>query len=227
MRREQEEDEVGLGLKIFAAFFVLAMGLFCWALVTTFTGPEEPDELAHLDPEERREERRRRWRRSEAHTAPAYQPVELSSDPDQNLAQEDPQMFASLHRGRRADAGVFTFPPQLHLGRVTTNVGDAPVQEGASCDVRVLPVAAGRFNCLVRVMCEGVVIYPDQAQYAGYAPCDIQNGNLRGATDDGVTSRDGDPAVKVDLRNGRVVISDNGPGVPTFSTTVALRGVRI
>jgi hypothetical protein len=88
--------------------------------------------------------------------------------------------------------------------------------------VRVLPVEAGAFNCLVRVMCGGRVIYPNADQSAGYAPCQVENGQPITATDNMATSSDSDPIVHVDMRAGTVEVADRGDGVDSFRATLEM-----
>jgi hypothetical protein len=73
--------------------------------------------------------------------------------------------------------------------------------------VRVLPVQSYSFNCLVRVMCDDVVIYPDDALRAGYAPCEVQGSEAISAVDD--SSTDGDREIELDVRARSVVIEEH------------------
>lgn len=106
--------------------------------------------------------------------------------------------------------------------RLTSVEGDVPFQAGTSCEVRTLPVRAGRFNCLIRVMCDGMVVYPEARQQAGYVSCDVENGAAVRAVDDGITSADGDPTVHFDAESRRVVVTDDGPGVRAFRAELSL-----
>ncbi len=127
-----------------------------------------------------------------------------------NETVEDPQMFAMRRSYGTQDAGTGApFGPTTIRGRLTTANGIGP-SHGAMCSVRVLPVRARQFNCLVRVMCDGVVLYPDEGQSAGYAPCEIEDGVPTRAVDTSHTDSDGDPAVDVDFFARRVRISDTG-----------------
>jgi hypothetical protein len=122
---------------------------------------------------------------------------------------EDPQMLA-MRRSFGEDAGMAAaFSPYLHAGRAIVVAGVDGVADRASCDVRVLPVRSpGGFNCVVRVRCGGVTVYPDSALEAGYAPCEIEGGVPRLATDRAPTDRDGDPELLVDVGSGRVRVHD-------------------
>jgi|GEM_PF-3444377 len=117
----------------------------------------------------------------------------------------DPQILA-MRRSFGSDAGMAAdFSPYAHRGHAVRVDGVDGVANNAACDVRVLPVQTGEgFNCVVRVRCGGVTVYPDSALAAGYAPCDVIGGVPRMATDRAPTDRDGDPELLVDL-NGRTV----------------------
>ncbi|MFT5356401.1 MAG: hypothetical protein ACI9KE_003626 [Polyangiales bacterium] len=157
-----------------------------------------------------------RARRNDGTFAPAVGDSEL--DPQQRAYRRS---FSTV-----PDAGALPpFVPSLHVGRLASVTGDAPAEEGARCEVRVLPVAANIFNCVVRVMCDGVVLYPDGAQAAGYAPCSVENGIVTRAQDEDVTSADGDPAMHVDLAARHVRVTDDGPLGRNFSATIELRPI--
>ena len=154
--------------------------------------------------------------RREGTFAPAVGEAEL--DPQEQAYRRS---FSSV-----PDAGAMPpFVPSLHIGRLASTTGDAPAQLGARCEVRVLPVAANVFNCVVRVMCDGVVLYPDGAQAAGYAPCSVVDGVVTRAEDEDVTSADGDPAMQVDLATRHVHVMDDGPLGRGFSATIELRPI--
>ena len=89
--------------------------------------------------------------------------------------------------------------------------------------MRVLPVQTYAFNCLVRVMCEGRVLYPNPEQTAGYAPCEVEDGRPLRAVDDGHTAADGDPLVRVDVQAGTVTVEDRGDGVDAYRATLRMR----
>lgn len=116
------------------------------------------------------------------------------------LEEDDLQVLA-MRRSFGDDAGMAAdFTPYRHVGRATAAVGLDGVSPSARCDVRVLPVRSeGGFNCVVRVRCGDVTVYPDGALTAGYAPCDVERGVPTLATDRAPTERDGDPELLVDL----------------------------
>jgi hypothetical protein len=135
----------------------------------------------------------------------------------------DPQVEAMERFMGPADGGVVPhFYPTYRTGRLASIRGDVPLPEGTSCEVRVLPVQTMQFSCLIRVMCDGVVLYPDPDQNAGYVECNLEGGAPATATDDGYSFADGDPTVAFDARAGSVSITDDGPGVPRFSAIVTL-----
>ncbi len=120
------------------------------------------------------------------------------------------------------DGGAGTFGAVTRRGRVAQVEGDAPVRAGATCDVRVLPVAAGGFNCLVRVICDGALLYPNPAQTAGYVACELGPAGPTFAADDGVSATDGDPRLTFDARAERVVVGDGGDGTAEYLATITL-----
>jgi hypothetical protein len=93
----------------------------------------------------------------------------------------------------------------------STNLPAARV--GQRCTVRVAPVTLPDFNCHVDVMCDGAVLYGVHPM--GYAHCDVEGASPLRATDPYLTGQDGDPAVHVDLRGGRVVVEDARDGRST------------
>lgn len=131
----------------------------------------------------------------------------------------DPQL-AAYRRSFQTEEGA-PFTPTARRGRLST-VRGLSLAPGATCDVRVLPVADSSFNCLVRVMCGGVVVYPNDAQTAGYVACELDGRAPRGAVDSMPTERDGDPAVALDLSHGRVLVSDGDPAHARFEVSIDL-----
>ncbi|MBN8614282.1 MAG: hypothetical protein J0L92_27025 [Deltaproteobacteria bacterium] len=121
--------------------------------------------------------------------------------------ETDPQMAAFQRSYTTAeDAGVRQpFSIAYHRGTLVSASGVA-VHPGASCEVRVLPVQSYAFNCLVRVTCDDVVIYPDDALRAGYAPCEIEGSEAVSAVDD--SSTDGDREIDLDVRGRSVLVQE-------------------
>ncbi|MBO6936030.1 MAG: hypothetical protein JJ863_13700 [Deltaproteobacteria bacterium] len=208
---------------ILAGFMVLSIGVAVWAL----SGGPGPATVARAgDGSSRTDERGHRGQR--AWSDPAERTSHWGSGPaDAGTAATDPQVAAYERSWQRfGDAGPGArapdFSPVTHIGVLNSVEGDTPVEEGARCEVRLLPVLSSLFNCVVRVACDDVVLYPDQDQQAGYAPCDVSDGIALRATDDGVTTEDGDPTVDVDVLGRRVRVHDDGPGVAPFSADIGL-----
>lgn len=224
MSPEPESESIRPGLKLLAVGMLLGLLVVGWVFFGhSSTDPLVPGhELAAYDASDRGDSHfGRRTRRSVAGSRDAG--VAVHEPPEARLRREDPQMYASRRSEGPPDAGVpHPFSAMLRTGHISVVAGDSPVDLGATCDVRVLPVRAQRFNCLVRVMCDGVVLYPNQTETAGYAPCDLESGLPVRAEDSGQTSRDGDPTLDVDVPGRRVVVTDSGPGVPSFEATVRL-----
>lgn len=126
--------------------------------------------------------------------------------------RRDPQLVASQRSFGGEDTGL---PPPFHetwaRGHLVSVSGAPEMQRGDECWVRVLPVMSGSFNCLVRITCDDVVVYPDSVERAGYAPCDVDQGRVLSGRDDSPSGRDGDPTLELDLRRGRVEITDAVP----------------
>jgi hypothetical protein len=153
-------------------------------------------------------------------------------------AVEDPQLAASQRSLRHDDAGVAVSTPFQETwarGHLVSVDGASSIHAGDECWVRVLPVGGAGYNCLVRVMCGGTLLYPDNAQQAGYAPCDVEGGRVVRGSDTNTSGRDGDPTLDLDLRRGDLTVHDVTPqqgepffrqlgaaGVRTFSARIAL-----
>jgi hypothetical protein len=136
----------------------------------------------------------------------------------------DPQAWAmrrSFPVDGDAGVGPLPFTPVERVAQIVESEGS--VRPGSSCQVRVLPVRTSEFNCLVRVVCEGRILYPNPTQTAGYAPCEVENGMAVSAVDDGPTAADGDPLVRIDLREGVVTVEDRGDGVAPFRATLRVQ----
>ena len=151
-----------------------------------------------------------------------------SASADGGVAVVDPQMAAFERSWQRfGDAGVGSAPgpefsPTTHLGVLRAVEGSLPLAAGARCEVRLLPVLSSLFNCVIRVACDDVVLYPDSSQEAGYAPCSVSDGIAMSASDDGTTAQDGDPRLEVDVLGRRVHVSDEGPNSALRSAEIGL-----
>lgn len=141
----------------------------------------------------------------------------------------DPQldaMWRSFRFAPQDERGERELPFEPTAQRATLLEAEGELAGGAtSCAVRVLPVAANAFNCVLRVMCDGEILYPDPRQRAGYVPCEIENGRPVRAVDDGHSSRDGDPLVSFDVHSGTVTVEDFLPsGERRYRATLRLDG---
>lgn len=141
---------------------------------------------------------------------------------------EDPQLLAmwrSFHElaPEYGSPPPLPFEPTAHRAELVDATGDVS-RSPSSCDVRVLPVSSGEFTCVVRVMCDGRVLYPNATQTAGYVQCEIQDGLPVRAVDSGFTARDGDPLVDLDLERGTVRVEEyDESGQPTYSATLRIQ----
>ena len=123
------------------------------------------------------------------------------------------------------DAGAaLPFSPFETSAALLRLAGEVPFDPDASCTMRVLPASGGRFNCMVRVVCGDEVVYPNQAQTAGYMRCELDgSGRPIAGVDRGHSALDGDPQVSFDLRTGELTVGDEGDGVAPFSASLRLR----
>lgn len=140
----------------------------------------------------------------------------------------DPQRWRMLRSFAipRGDAGVALPFEMVELAaEIAASSGESGVADDAACALRVLPVHVrdASFNCLVRVMCAGHVIYPNPAQTAGYVDCVVTGGRVVRAEDRGNTAADGDPLLLLDLENGTVTVEDGGDGVERFSLSLRVQ----
>lgn len=142
----------------------------------------------------------------------------------------DPQlgaMWRSFHSmsGPDGEAPELPFEPMAHRAELLESEGDVNASP-TSCDVRVLPVQSGSFNCVVRVMCDGRVLYPNPSQTAGYVGCEVDDeGRPIRAVDSGNSRSDGDPLVSLDLENGTVTVEDfDSSGERRYRATLRING---
>lgn len=145
---------------------------------------------------------------------------------DPQARRRDPQMLA-MWRSFRNEAQdgepELPFEPTAHRAELISAEGD--LAAATSCDVRVLPVRTSAFNCVVRVTCDGRVLYPNPTLTAGYVPCEVEDGQPVRAVDDGHTSRDGDPLVSFDMRAGTITVEDrDDTGRARYRATLRLDG---
>jgi hypothetical protein len=210
---QNDDSDLGPGLLALGAL-VLGVGavVAIWSSGATESASEPEEPWAFWgDPESAGPPGRRAASDPDAGVAMGHARIPVGSYEPGVLPgeEEDPQVFA-MRRSFGDDAGMAaSFTPYLHAGRAIMVAGVDGVADRASCDVRVLPVLSpGGFNCVVRVRCDGVTVYPDSALEAGYAPCEIEGGIPRLATDRAPTDRDGDPELVVDVSTRRVRVHD-------------------
>ena len=98
--------------------------------------------------------------------------------------------------------------PQVHEGVVTSARG-TPVREGQSCSVEVDGTSHDVWSCRVRVRCGEELVYG--LVDAGYNRCREDAGRFVEARDQHGTREDGDPRMRFDLGEGRIVVSDDDP----------------
>ena len=173
---------------------------------------------AHIRPPSRRSEPRAEARHVEHPLDPALAVV---------AEAPDPQLERSQATTGGLDGGVGSFGVVARRGHVASVQGDSPVRPGAACDVRVLPVASGGFNCLVRVICDGALLYPNPDQTAGYVSCDVDATGPTYAADGMVSGADGDPRLTFDGAHQQVLVGDGGnESVRDYLATITLDGPR-
>jgi hypothetical protein len=134
----------------------------------------------------------------------------------------DPQLMRSRATTGGADGGVGSFGVVARSGHVASVQGDSPVRPGMPCDVRVLPVIEGGFNCLVRVICGGELLYPNPDESAGYVSCDVDSSGPTFAADSMNSGADGDPRLTYDGARQQVVVGDSGEGMRDYLATITL-----
>lgn len=177
-------------------------------------------------PPSARSSRARRRERARRNDAPRpFDPAVAAAA--ETSTEPDPQLQRSRASAGSLDGGAGSFSGVTHRGRVAQVQGDAPVRAGASCDVRVLPVSAGGFNCLVRVICDGTLLYPNPDQSAGFVTCQVDASGPTTAEDRGYSSQDGDPLLTFDAPSQRIVVGDGGEGrVRDYLATITLDAPR-
>lgn len=149
-----------------------------------------------------------------------------AADPGRSDQVYDPQRSRMLRSFAMegGDAGArLPFEGVELAARITASSGESGVADDAACALRVLPVSDAGFNCLIRVMCAGHVLYPNPSQTAGYVDCVVVGGRVVRAEDLGRTAVDGDPRLRLDLERGTVIVEDDGDGVERFSLSLRVQ----
>lgn len=155
-------------------------------------------------------------------------PAERAADPRGLDRVYDPQRDR-MRRSFRvlADGGLEAPFDALRLPvRIESHEGTLPVSPTAACELRVLPLREPPFDCLVRVMCAGEVLYPNPSQTAGLNRC-VREGDRLTTIDDPVPAEvDGDPRIAVDLEAGTILVSTEGEPGQRFSARLRSLGDR-
>lgn len=94
------------------------------------------------------------------------------------------------------------------------DVVDGPVPAGitrarSGCQLSVRPAMSSSFNCRVVLRCGAAVIYG--AGTSGYNACQLANGTVWSARDEGTSVVDTDPDIDLDIAGGRMTVIDDGP----------------
>ncbi|MEW5850178.1 MAG: hypothetical protein AB2A00_15425 [Myxococcota bacterium] len=95
-------------------------------------------------------------------------------------------------------------------GRVVRVSGQAPVRVDDPCTVGVTPESRGGYPCRVSITCGKHTLYGGP-RLGGYAKCSVSDGKYTAASDDMLSSRDGDPWLQLDVTGGRATVRDNRP----------------
>jgi hypothetical protein len=239
MSQPPDDETIRPSLKLAAALVILGIAFVAsWVVVSAFSVPESPgarrpapdDWLAFEDPEPYAG--RRRLGDPVAAGDPRWSPDGGTGFSSTGIQQEprehDPQLERSIASLRHlGDAGVGEFSTLERTGHVTMVSGASPVAIGATCAVRVLPVLTSRFNCMVRVICDGVLLYPDPAEDAGYVACNVIDGMPSHAADQMASFQDTDPKVEVDLGMESVKVGDDTTDGASYLASIQLDRPRI
>lgn len=101
--------------------------------------------------------------------------------------------------------------PEVYEARVVAARGPLVPQRGDPCTIEVIRTDDPLFNCRIRIVCNGDVVYG--LADGGYNACYAQGARFVFARDRNGTRIDGDPRLYFDLVGGRVLISDDAPDV--------------
>ena len=110
-----------------------------------------------------------------------------------------------MHGGGLHERGFYE--PIERTGRVIGSTGDSPVAAASECHVRVSPVSSPRFNCRVQVDCGGTMVYG--SGHGGFARCTVGSAGPVAALDPWGSADEGDPKLKMDLDQDRIVVEDD------------------
>lgn len=84
------------------------------------------------------------------------------------------------------------------------------VRAGAPCDIRIAPESRGGFDCRMTLRCAGITLYGGE-KLGGYGDCEVREGRYASAADPRLSSKDGDPSIRIDLAAGEAVFADDRP----------------
>ncbi len=121
----------------------------------------------------------------------------------------DPQR-ALMERQIGGDAGFeLPFEP-LEVGVTLLDIeGQPPIGvDSEPCLLRVLPVVAPPYDCVVRVVCGGAVVYPNPSQTGGFNRCALAGRAVSRVEDEGTTAEDEDPTLSLDVARRRLIVGD-------------------
>lgn len=108
-------------------------------------------------------------------------------------------------------------------GRVSAVTGPAPHIVGAPCALRVVRVSGGRYDCMVRLACDGRPLYGNDATNDGYNDCaEDEAGRPVRASDPRTSAEDTDPALELDIPGGRATVRDATSAGEPWTVSVAL-----
>ena len=234
-----DDDEIRPSLKLAAVLVILvAAAIVAWAVSSPFdfdspraSRPQTSDPFAWSEPDAGVGGHPGRTTASDP--VPAHDPRVSGTHPDEWAGEtdrprsrpRDPQLERSLASLRFApDAGLGLFDTMERTGHVTSIEGDAPIGVGAMCSVRVLPVLTNRFNCMIRVICDGVLLYPDPSEDAGYVDCRVVNGTPATAHDHMATWQDTDPKVRLDMALAKIEVGDDSPEGSRYLASIRIDG---
>jgi hypothetical protein len=119
----------------------------------------------------------------------------------------------------------------IHTAKVT-EARHPTLFGGERCQVQVSEAYKFGLNCRINVMCDGHQLYGGK-RLGGYAVCALgDSGTARSSLEDQLSTKDGDPAIALDVDKGTVRVWDEGwsvsaalidgaPGARAAGTAVA------
>jgi hypothetical protein len=104
-----------------------------------------------------------------------------------------------------------TADPVSCVGEVIRSDGRSGVAVGDVCSVDLAAETRAGLNCRVTIRCGERTLFGG-ARPGGYADCGVDGARYGSASDERPTSRDGDPAVSVDLAKSHARVTDDVAG---------------